>query len=240
LIAAQLKVQFFLAASRTDRAEAPVAGQLADLGRRVRLAHRQLPRIRCAIPREPQVSGGSAHSAVADHAAPKVDALLDIWVGDAAQFESVGAVVAGDRSEQGGWIDAKRSSALAGSEYDIMPGIAPELIVFALRRLATLTRQEFQNYWLNVHADFGRRISGNRYRQFHADPHATRQVARRAHMQAADFDGVAEAYFADITALNAMLASPQVAEAALADEKRFIDHSRSVFGIYQTIAEDSA
>ena len=51
---------------------------------------------------------------------------------------------------------------------------------------------------------------------------------------ASTLDGVVEVAFPSVAALVAQLTRPDVAEEALEDERKFIDHSRSMIWAYQT------
>jgi hypothetical protein len=132
------------------------------------------------------------------------------------------------------YADASRSRILAVRRYPILPGRDSIRLVFALRRLERLSAAEFYDYWLNRHADYGRRlIPPYTYHQLHADPVATQRGAAAAGLLASDYDGVVEVHFPDLEAFTAQLSRPEVAEGALADERNFIDHARSVFWAYR-------
>lgn len=131
-------------------------------------------------------------------------------------------------------IDPARSSLLAFRRHAVLPGGGPVRLYFGLRRLARLTLDEFHDYWLNHHAELGRRlIPPHSYHQLHADPEATRHWAAGAGLPASTLDGVVEVHFPDVAALIAQLSRPEVAEEALADERNFIDHARSEFWAYR-------
>ena len=106
-------------------------------------------------------------------------------------------------------------------------------LIFCLRRLPHLSREEFQHYWREQHAPLVQRHAAalgiRRYVQAHTiDPALSQGIA--APRQAPDpFDGVAELWF-DLDDLAARLATPEVAQAGLAlleDERRFIDLPQS-------------
>ena len=97
-------------------------------------------------------------------------------------------------------------------------------IVFPLRRLAHLSRDEFQAYWFDVHgplvASHADTLGIVRYQQVH-----TRQEARSTAV--ACFDGVAELWV-DPTRRSADAAAVEDASHALLDDERtFIDHATS-------------
>jgi len=104
-------------------------------------------------------------------------------------------------------------------------------LVYCLRRVKTLSLREFQEHWLEAHARFGRRLPGlRRYVQYHVlenDP--IREAMAQAGVSTVEpFDGIAMAWWDSLESMRELLdGNPLVAE-ALADEKLFIDHSRSV------------
>ena len=104
-------------------------------------------------------------------------------------------------------------------------------LIFCLRRLPHLSREEFQRYWREQHAPLVRRHAAalgiQRYVQAHSiDPELSRGLA--ASRGAPDpFDGVAEIWF-DLQALAAR--TPEAITAGLQlleDERRFIDLEHS-------------
>jgi uncharacterized protein (TIGR02118 family) len=89
-------------------------------------------------------------------------------------------------------------------------------LVYCIRRKPGLTREEFHRYWSEIHAPIGARIPGLR-----------RLVQSRAldvpgDARVPDFDGVAELWFDDVTALLSARQSPEWA-ASTADEAHFVD-----------------
>ena len=107
-------------------------------------------------------------------------------------------------------------------------------LVFCLRRLPALSRDEFQRYWRETHAPLVRRhadaLGIERYVQVHAS-HDDLGAALRASRGAPEpYDGVAELWWKDRASFEAALALPAAQRAGaelLADEQRFIDLARS-------------
>ena len=129
--------------------------------------------------------------------------------------------------------DLPHSRVTGGQRHPILPGTAPIRLFFGLRRLERLSRAEFQDYWLNVHADFGRRlIPPYTYHQIHAEEYLTGELTRLSGVPSSPLDGIVEVHFPDIDALIRQLMRPDVASEALADERNFIDHARSAFHVY--------
>ena len=116
--------------------------------------------------------------------------------------------------------------------FQILEGDGPTAIFYGLRRLPSLDRAGFQDYWRNHHADIGRKlIPPYSYYQCHADAEFTRQLQSESGYRAWDVDGIAWVHFPDRDACDRQLAREDVAEIAIADELKFIDHSRSPFAI---------
>lgn len=107
-------------------------------------------------------------------------------------------------------------------------------LVFCLRRLPELSRDEFQAYWSETHAPLvaarAEVLRIRRYVQVHSLP-ADAHVATRASRDAPEeFDGVAELWWSSWDDLAANAGNPKAARASaelLEDERRFIDLSRS-------------
>ncbi len=107
-------------------------------------------------------------------------------------------------------------------------------LVFPLRRLPTLSREEFQRYWYETHGPLVRRhakaLRIRRYVQLHTldDPiNAALQASRGAEEP---YDGVAELWWESREDLEQALATPEAQQAGrelLEDERRFIDLGRS-------------
>ena len=107
-------------------------------------------------------------------------------------------------------------------------------LVFPLRRLPTLSREEFQRYWYETHGPLVRRhakaLRIRRYVQLHTldDPiNAALQESRGAEEP---YDGVAELWWESREDLEQALATPEAQQAGrelLEDERRFIDLGRS-------------
>jgi len=107
-------------------------------------------------------------------------------------------------------------------------------LVFCLRRLPALSREEFQRYWRERHGPLVRRhaevLRIRRYVQTHTLDHPMNTVlaGRRGTPEA--FDGIAELWWDSVDELAAASATPEgraAAHALLEDERRFIDHARS-------------
>jgi hypothetical protein len=101
-------------------------------------------------------------------------------------------------------------------------------LLYLLRRQPRLTRSEFQEHWLD-HGHFARENRGVlRCVQYHTladDP--VQDALAQASEGREPYDGVTAAWFASPETFRASMEDAQV-PAALADERHFVDHSRSV------------
>ena len=133
-------------------------------------------------------------------------------------------------------IDPARSTLAAFDRHVILEGRDRIRLFFGLRRLPTLTLDEFHDYWLHRHADYGRRmIPPYSYHQLHARPARAEALAAASGLAASTLDGGVEVDFPDIEARVRQRYRPDVAEEALADERRFIDHGRSMIWGYRVL-----
>jgi hypothetical protein len=109
-------------------------------------------------------------------------------------------------------------------------------LVYPLRRLSRLSREEFQSYWRETHGPLVARHSTTlrirRYVQSHTlpDDDLLNQAMRASRGTLEPFDGVADLWWDDERELAASGATKESREAArelLEDERNFIDFSRS-------------
>ena len=140
--------------------------------------------------------------------------------------------VAGMAKALSGRID--EVEVFAGSEVAITAGDGPVYIVMPLRRLAALDRAGFMTMWFDGHAQLGEEVEGVRYRQNHVDVDAATRLGTRVGSSAEPLDGLAESYFDTLDDAVAIMSQTSVTVDAIVDERRFIDHARSRFALYET------
>jgi hypothetical protein len=105
-------------------------------------------------------------------------------------------------------------------------GAAVIKLLYCLRRLPDLSLEEFQSHWLKHHGRrYGLRNDPARLYVLYATLGG--ELARALPSDAGAYDGVAAVWLDDRAAVRASMESPNVA-AAVEDEKRFINHDRSV------------
>ena len=117
-------------------------------------------------------------------------------------------------------------------------------LVFCLRRLPRLTREEFQRYWRETHAPLVRRHAGvlgiRRYVQVHTLDDPLQDALRASRGGPEPYDGVAELWWDGREALEAAMRDPAGQAAArelLEDERRFIDLARSPLFIAKELTQ---
>jgi hypothetical protein len=176
------------------------------------------------------------HMDVMRHSPPPQDAVVE-FIGPAAV---AGAEASARRivDELRPLLDAARSNAAFIDEYAITQGDGPVFCLMTLRRYPDMTRPDFMEAWFGRHAKLGEKVEGVRYRQNHADLAPSAALCNRLELAGAEFDGFALSYFIDPPEAVKILSAPAVAVGAIEDERRFIDHSRSQFGLYRSIVGD--
>lgn len=113
-------------------------------------------------------------------------------------------------------------------------------LVYCLRRLPELSREEFQKYWFEKHGPLVRSkkdiLRIRRYVQVHTLDVQMGGGGRDPVERPEPYDGVAELWWDSIEDFQAGADSPERQQAGLAlyeDEKKFIDLSRSPVWIAQ-------
>jgi uncharacterized protein (TIGR02118 family) len=103
-------------------------------------------------------------------------------------------------------------------------------IAFCLRKLPSLTDEEFHDYWFNTHGPIvksvGEKIGLVKYIQLHTLDTPMNEMAREPRGAPEPFDGIAEAWWDSMESLEKALNDPETAsvwELLINDEKKFID-----------------
>lgn len=107
-------------------------------------------------------------------------------------------------------------------------------LIYCLKRLPTLTPEEFGRYWLDVHGPLVRAHQDAlrivRYVQTHTTTGPLLDKLRAFRGSADPYDGVAEIWYASAEALATLGRDPEARAASrrlLEDERRFVDLARS-------------
>ena len=113
-------------------------------------------------------------------------------------------------------------------------------LVYCLRRLPELSREEFQRYWRENHAPLVKKHSQTlrirRYAQVHTSDDPMNEALRATRPGPDPYDGVAELWWESVDEFAAATASPEgrkAGEELLEDERRFIDMERSALWVAQ-------
>lgn len=130
------------------------------------------------------------------------------------------------------FIDPSRSVGCLTQEHVIVEpvGEVPYVLIECLRRRLDIDRAAFQKAWLD-HARIGRRAHAMGLLMGYIQNHTLLGDAGRIEglgAQEEPWDGVVTAYFESVATFKALVASPLATQESFEDEKKFIDHSRSV------------
>ena len=107
-------------------------------------------------------------------------------------------------------------------------------MVMCLYRHPDMTREQFQDYWLNKHGPFFQKnaevMRAKKYVQSHTLDTPLNEGMQSSRGMLPEYDGVAEVWFESEEDLMEAMGSPEgqrLGAALLEDEGNFIDHSRS-------------
>jgi len=107
-------------------------------------------------------------------------------------------------------------------------------LVYCVRRLPRLSREEFQRYWRETHGPLVRTHAQTmrirRYIQVHTLDNPVNDILRESRGTLEPYDGVAELWWDSVEDMAVATATPEGQRAAqelLDDERRFIDLERS-------------
>lgn len=176
-----------------------------------------------------------AHSEEIPESAESFDAMFEVGAenGDLSQLAMPLRKVILQLNE---YIDSARSAVIAGTEHIILPGQEPLMLILAIRFPAAMREDSYHDYWLNKHSEVARKVPVLRgYRQFHANERVSRDIGKLLDIGIVDFNGTAQGYYRDVKDFLDIMAQPEVVADAIKDEKNFIDHSRSVMGLFKII-----
>lgn len=107
-------------------------------------------------------------------------------------------------------------------------------LVYCLRKLDSLSLEEFQKYWFEKHASLVRShqeaLKIRRYVQIHTLDDPLNKAYQKGRGRPDAYDGVAELWWDSLEDMQAAAATPEgkaAGKALVEDEKKFIDLSRS-------------
>jgi hypothetical protein len=150
-------------------------------------------------------------------------------------------------------VDTENSAVIAGIPYVISDGSGSAMNAFCIRPARGRTMQACQEYWIARHRKVVVEMTKPNasgvaasvkalasYTQFHAESRSSRELANAIGFVQADFMGVARSFTDTPEGINLRLRSEEVATIALADERTFIDHSRSSMALYGRLPDAPA
>jgi hypothetical protein len=156
-----------------------------------------------------------------------VDAAIDV-ISDGGRMELIDAA-AGVAKRSNGVVDADRSVAVAGREFVVRPGEGAVQIHFCLRRLTTLTTEEFREIWGGEFAAQARQVAHvTGYRQVEIDPHWAQAAADSTGLRICDVDGVAIEWFPDDEEFRRAVAETTAESGIVTVGQRLMDMARSL------------
>jgi uncharacterized protein (TIGR02118 family) len=106
--------------------------------------------------------------------------------------------------------------------------------VMIITRHPDMTREQFQDYWINSHGPFFMKNAGDMRAKKNVQSHTVdtplNEGLRNSRSMMPEYDGVAEVWFESEDDLIEGMSSPEgqkLSVALLEDESNFIDHSKS-------------
>jgi hypothetical protein len=130
------------------------------------------------------------------------DAVMEVHLPEAADPEVVVSALGGLCERLGPAVQPAKSAVVVGVNHLVIDGWGPLRLFYCLRRPATLSHQEFCDFWLGRLVEHTRRTprkSG--YRQLHADPDLTARASAAAGLAVDDVDGIALEWYPDVEGL---------------------------------------
>ena len=196
------------------------------------VAHDAVSAARCVLMHSSEIAGLPHQVLMADSPAP-FDAVYQLTSPDMDSPAILGKGIQQVVEQLNDWIDRSASALFVGAEITITRGDGPIGIIMPLRRRRGMSHDDFMHDWFVRHAALSEDAGGIPYRQNHVDADATRRLCRATGITSEEIDGVTEAFFSTAEEARNAMSQPQVANEAIEDEKRFIDHGRSQFGFYR-------
>lgn len=150
---------------------------------------------------------------------------LEVSVGAAGDTRALATCFAGLADRLGNEIVRDRSHAVVGTDVVIVDGDGDVHLIYAMRRSAKTTHEEFCRFWANQHAAVATSTPGLAgYRQLHTDLAQSRQAADAAGLVPADIDGVALEWFASLDDFASAVGGPaEFRQRAKSSEQQFND-----------------
>ncbi len=137
------------------------------------------------------------------------------------------------------FIASDKTKAVICTEVVIVPRYAPVFVMMANQRPDRITHEDHIEAWYGRHAKLGVAAGAARYRQNHVRIDETSRFTKALGLPMSNYDGIACSYFADLAEGLKRMSGNHMAETMIEDERNFIDHSRSNFGLYEDVVSDT-
>ena len=162
------------------------------------------------------------------------DAALEVSVPDSVGPERMIEAARGLSTRLGNVIAPERSAVALGNDYSIMEGNGPVQLLVCLRRVPSLTHEEFCDFWLNELVKHTKQTPGKcAYRQVHANPELSALAASAAGVLIDDVDGVALEFYPSLPLLySAVDWADRPNAAVIQAETKMIDFGRGAILAY--------
>jgi len=149
--------------------------------------------------------------------------------GEAAGAGTIESLVAGIGQPLAEVAHPDLSTLLMGEDVVFEASIhTPVRYQYLMRRNASFSHAAYLARYREIHAQFGLKTPGIRgYVQFHVDPEASRDAARRAGLGVWDVDSVSELHLESVETFLGAVASSSIGAEAIADEEIFVDRANS-------------
>jgi hypothetical protein len=199
-----------------------------------RAVRQRLPAKDCVV----RASIRKADAVVSESAAgvdrSDVDAAIDVtW--DGTDPLDLIAAAKGLAERSGGIVDSARSVAVAGREFLVRPGGGAIQIHFCLRRLPSLTTQQFREIWAGEFAAEARKVPHvTGYRQVEVDEQWARAASEATGLGIHDVDGVAVEWFLDDAEFSNAVAETTADSGIVRVGQRLMDMASSLSLLSET------
>lgn len=158
------------------------------------------------------------------------EAVLELAADSGAPPAPFGELVAGLGERLDDVLHTDLSGALVGTLRRVVgAGEGPVRFLYLMRHRIGSTHARFAEHWGGPHAEFGRRTPGILgYEQLHVDPKTSREATLAAGLGVWRVDGVAELHMRTLGEFFDAAVGSEVGNAAIEDEKSFVDGANSV------------
>ncbi len=162
--------------------------------------------------------------------ATSFDAVVEVCAAEDTDPALLLARLDGLAGRLGPAVDRSRSAVVYGVDHTIIEGTGALQLFYCLRRVPTLSHEQFSAFWLNQLVEHTSKTPGKSgYRQLHADPELTVLAAGAAGLAIDDLDGVALEWYPDLAGFwSALHWADQPDSGVIRAESQMTDFSRAL------------